>query len=165
MATFNLEALASYLEGEARRLDRAATPQQPSARAIHAIRTVLASDTKERFEQENTPEGEPWPPFAETTRRRRGRMTSAKLLRDWGILMASAADAVQNADISLIPGGLRFDVHTGAIRGHDGSVEGDWHRLGTSRGIPAREFVGISDEAAKMIAEIVAEDQAEQALP
>jgi Phage virion morphogenesis family len=168
----NLDDFAEFLDGEAARLEPTALPPL-SPKAVKVVKILLSADIKRNFHESHDPEGNPWAPLKRprprgVKARARGGVGADKPLLDWGILMQSAAAVAHEQDvatINAIAGGFQvaFD-RADEIRGHDGTVVGNWLRLGTSRGIPAREFLGVSADCAATIAEVTIEDAAEQLL-
>ncbi len=149
-----LEALADLLEDTA----QAVVTYAPSEACQATIGVILSADTKENFAGSHDPDGLPWQPLRKPRRNSRGK---DKPLVDWGVLMQNAAAAAGVAEVVGIPGGIRIEIDAGSIFGHDGTVRGQWHRLGT-RTIPAREFLGVSADAAEAIGEVVVLDHAKQ---
>lgn len=149
-----LDDLADLLDDEA----KAVVTYAPSERCKKVIGLILSADTKENFAGSHDPDGNAWVPLK---RPRKGSKGKDKPLVDWGVLMANAATAAGEAEVTGIANGIRIEIDAGSILGHDGTVRGDWHRLGTKT-IPAREFLGVSAEAEEQIAEAVLEDHARQ---
>ena len=110
---------------------------------MHSIGEHLLNTTRERFVDQKAPDGTPWAPLSEATKRRK-RRNRDKVLTERGFLrgnLAYRADAtsVRVGSPSIYAGTHQF----GAERGVFGT---------TGRGrpvpwgdIPARPFLGLSD--------------------
>ena len=109
------------------------------------IGSMLQTSAEQRFEKEEGPDGASWPDLAPSTRARRG--AAAKMLRDSGHLYQSLSYSAS-----------RLRVAVGANR-----VYAAIHQLGGKAGrgkkveIPARPYLGISDEDRQSIGEILAD--------
>jgi phage virion morphogenesis protein len=95
---------------------------------------ALEGSTQQRFEDEEDPEGKPWPDLAESTRARRG--DDARKLRDRGHLVQSITHTAS-----------RFETAVGSNK-----VQARIHQLGGEAGrglqveIPARPYLGVSSD-------------------
>jgi phage virion morphogenesis protein len=120
------------------------------SRALNITAVYLAGMTKRNFTGSHDPDGSPWPPLKNPSRRRGGR--SAKPLVDRGLLMASVSAQGGGSVRDVTPRSLEFGTNV--------SYAG-YHQFGT-RTIPARRFLGITDAMAKRIEELVADDVVRQ---
>ncbi len=114
--------------------------------ALRAAIPILRADEQQRFASETSPDGSAWTPLAPTTARRKG---NADILVDTGSLEAAAtSDAAGHIE--------RIEANT-LIYGVDGTTDQGgipWAGLQQAGGgkLPARPFLGISDEAiAKLV--------------
>lgn len=104
----------------------------------------LLNTTRERFSTEKAPDGTPWAPLSETTRRRKKR-NAGKILTLSGILGRQLAYRAAPNHVAVGSPFIYAGTHQfGAARGAFGT---------TSRGfpipwgdIPARPFLGLSGE-------------------
>lgn len=109
--------------------------------AFTVIGEKLLRTHKERFSQQRDPEGKPWAPLSPGYRARKKR-NQDKILVLYGYLS----------------GLLRYQVGAGGTRLELGTdrVYGATHQFGDPRrNIPARPFIGLSDDDRRMILEVV----------
>ena len=126
------------------------------APAMRDIGEHLLNTTRQRFTDEEGPDGTPWAPLTETTRQRKGRnvdkiLTESGALRGHGLVYQARRDRVEVGSPLIYAGTHQF----GAARGAFGS---------TAKGapipwgdIPARPFLGVSDDDEAAILRIVTE--------
>lgn len=108
---------------------------------------VGVQGTRKRFDTERDPSGKPWVRLAEATLRRRRRSTY--ILRDSGMragLMRSITSKVQ---------GNRVTWGTNKIYGRIHQLGGEAGRRSARVNIPARPYLGISQEDEQEIGRIV----------
>ncbi|MXY06033.1 MAG: phage virion morphogenesis protein [Gammaproteobacteria bacterium] len=132
------------------RILRAGQDMEPVMRDVGE---ALLNSTRERFNSQTAPDGSPWAPLSETTKQRKKRNRD-KVLTEHGDL---------RRDISYRVGPDFVEV--GSSR-----IYGGTHQFGAERGaygetfrgspipwgdIPARPFLGVSDDDARAIDEIV----------
>jgi phage gpG-like protein len=96
------------------------------------------------FESESTPGGEKWPPLAASTVAKKGHDV---ILLETGRLKASLANKTGDS--------VREVSHRGLLFGTQVEYAGI-HQNGTSR-IPQREHVGMNEETAQRIVDVVAD--------
>jgi phage virion morphogenesis protein len=121
------------------------------SRGLRAAAVYLASMSKRNFAGSHEPDGAPWPPLKNPSRRPGGR--SARPLVDKGILMASVSASGG--------GGAVRDVTTRSLEFGTNVSYAGFHQYGT-RTIPARRFLGITEAMAKRIEELIADDVVRQ---
>ncbi len=99
---------------------------------LKVCRQLVIGDTKQNFVNQSDPDGTPWPARKRERKRNRGKGKSL-LLRDTGLMMASATSpgAQGNVDVR---------TPTGLLWGSNLDRAG-WHNRGTPT-IPKRRFVG-----------------------
>ena len=115
----------------------------------------LVNTTRQRFFDEETPEGQPWAPLSETTRRRK-KKNVGKVLTEEGTLRGGIAHQAGPDGVDVGASIIYAGVHQfGAAKGAFGA---------TSKGgpipwgdIPARPFLGLSNEDEDEIAALVAD--------
>jgi phage virion morphogenesis protein len=109
---------------------------QPSANLLDAIGAVVESQTRDRIQnQKASPEGDPWPAWSEAYAATRGAGQS--LLQSEGFLLDSI-DAIPKSSAVEVGSSLVY-----AKRQQLGDGGGD------DDGIPAREYLGLSDDNEK----------------
>lgn len=109
--------------------------------AFQDIGESLKISYRERFERQEAPSGEPWAPLSEEYRRRK-RKNRDRILMLEGYL----ADMPR---YRTTPDELEFGTNR---------IYGATHQFGDpSRGIPARPFLGLSDDDEQMVLEILEE--------
>ena len=118
------------------------------------IGEYLVRSTKDRFEQERAPDGSPWQPLSETTRRRKKRNKN-RILTESGLLGGQIAYQAGPAEVLVGSGRVYAGTHQfGAKRGAFGrTAKGGPIPWGD---IPARPFLGLSDADANEITALVA---------
>ena len=132
------------------RLIAAGTDMTPLMRDIgeHLLNT-----TRERFVDQTAPDGTPWAPLSETTKRRKRRNVD-KILTESGVLQGQLISQAGRDEVLVGSPTIYAGTHQfGALRGAFGM---------TSRGapipwgdIPARPFLGLSGEDGLEIRELV----------
>jgi len=113
----------------------------------------LLNTTRERFREEQAPDGTPWAPLSNTTRQRKTRNRN-KILTEEGLLGSQIVYRATASSLEIGSNRVYAATHQfGATQGQYGS---------TSRGapipwgnIPARPFLGISPEDETSIRNIV----------
>ncbi len=169
----SLDDLANFFGEAIGDFSKQALPKPPSEHAVKTIRVLLSGDVQENFTGAHDPEGQPWLPLKRPRRRKRdkrkaqgGRRPNNAIdlpLQDTGALKASAAYSAGNVEVVPIAGGLEIAFDEGLLQPY-GPVHQHGTRTNSKRKIPARPFLGVSEDAAESIADIVAEDQANQVL-
>ncbi len=129
--TLTITGLQDYLT----RLGRALTVADMTP-AWKVVRLLLTSSTRENFVGSHTPDGTPWLPLRNPSKKRGG--SSAKPLRDTGLLLASITSAATVTETAA-------EITYGT-----GLYYAGFQNFGT-RTIPAREFVGFNDRTAAKI--------------
>ena len=124
--------MAAALEGLARR----AANLRP---ALADIGEYLMLAHEERFDAQESPEGEPWAPLSERYRARKPRNRDKILVLD-----------------DVLASTLRYQAEADSLLFGTDRVYGATHQFGREEaGIPARPFLGLSsrdeDEAARLI--------------
>ena len=132
------------------RLSRASTDLTPLMRDIgeHLLNT-----TRERFVEQKAPDGTPWAPLSETTKKRK-RRNKGKILTERGFLRGNLAyqagrSEVQVGSPSIYAGTHQFGAKKGSFtHGPAGSEYGSTtqRRRIPWGDIPARPFLGLSDD-------------------
>ncbi len=123
--------------------------------AMRNIGELLLNSTRERFDTQRSPEGVPWAPLSETTRRRKRRNVD-KILTERGHLRGTIAhragrDFVEVGSSRVHASTHQFGAKKGAFGGVRTSLPGRSFFQPIPWGdIPARPFLGVSadDEAA-----------------
>ena len=121
--------------------------------ALNEAALFLERETKQNFQKQQDPDGNPWKPLAESTiraklraRKRRGKTippssTPRAILRDTSTLVSGiAARPASDTEVS---------VETTA-----GDEYGIWHQLGTRR-MPQRRYIGFSQRYIDRVQEIL----------
>jgi len=133
--------------------------------AMQEIGGELQASTHQRFRDERGPEGEAWPELAPATligragkkartkrggytKRARTRMSNARILRDTGELFNS---------ISFQANANQVSVGTNKAYARIQQLGGQAGRRGNKVEIPARPFLGISDDDRGTIADILSQ--------
>lgn len=111
--------------------------------ALEDIGSMLESSTQQRFEAEQTPEGDDWQEHADATKAARG--DNASILRDEIDLYDSITHEVQGNDVA---------VGTNRIYGRIQQLGGQAGR-GLAVTIPARPYLGLSDDDEREINHII----------
>jgi len=132
------ERVEAALSGMARR----AADLRP---ALADIGEYLMLAHQERFDAQESPEGEPWAPLSERYRARKKRNRDKILVLD-----------------DILAGTLRYQTTASSLLFGTDRVYGATHQLGrVEAGIPARKFLGLSsrdeDEAARLVLAHLAE--------
>ena len=113
---------------------------------LRTVALYLNSQARKCFDEQRSPDGKPWARFKRKPSARRGG-PSAKLLRNTGILMASLTGQAG--------GHVEVLTATSLTWGSNVPYAG-YHQHGTKH-IPARPFLGITDQMRGRIEQIVAE--------
>ena len=113
----------------------------------------LLNTTRERFVTQKTPAGVPWAPLSETTRGRK-RRNKDKILTERGYLRGNLAfragrDSVEVGSPSLYAGTHQFGAKKGAFGSTSKGAPIPWGD------IPARPFLGLSDDDEAEIGRLV----------
>ncbi len=138
-----------------KRLGALAAAGQDLTPVMRDIGEYLVRVTKDRFADERGPDGTPWQPLSEATRKRKRRNKSRILTRD-GFLGGQIPFQAGPAEVLVGSPLVYAGTHQfGAEKGSFGT---------TSKGspipwgdIPAREFLGLSDADAGEIEDLVAD--------
>ncbi len=118
-----------------------------------SIGQILLHSTRERFVSEQDPDGVPWAPLSETTRKRKKRHPD-RIGTEYGNLSGLLA---VNAGRSFVEIGSP-EVYAGTF--HFGAARGAYGAMSTGRpipwgDIPARPFLGFSaDDRSGLIGEV-----------
>lgn len=145
--SLDLQQIHHWLDAQAR-----AAARPDISKPLKVIRVLVIAEQKEHFARGEAPDGTPWLPLKRPRRRPRDRRKSRragtdKPLRDTGLLMASvSARGVNTIDV-MTATGLEF----GSSLNYAG-----FHQHGT-RHIPARPFLGLSDQLIERAGQIVGE--------
>ncbi|MBA1445867.1 MAG: phage virion morphogenesis protein [Chromatiales bacterium] len=144
--------------------------------AFADIGEYLLISTKERFDAQESPDGEPWAQLADSTLRRkmlkgvrRGKGQKRKsLTTQRGNTKIGAVRALSNDLILVLRGYLRdtlaYDATSGGLEFGTNREYGATHQFGDDdRNIPARPFLGLSADDEAEIIEIL-QEHLEQAL-
>lgn len=124
----------------------AATSRPKLTKTLKAWLAHVAGSLGVGFQQSKSPSGETWKPLAR--KRPKGHNHGSRPLIDFGDMQASV--------ISTGPGHIEEVSDDSAKMGTD-DRKAVFHQYGTSK-IPARPFVGITDEMVDLAAEMVADD-------
>lgn len=134
------------------------------------IGEYLLISTRERFDREQAPDGTPWEPLAESTLQRkmlkgvqrgkgkkRKRLTTRK-----GTLKTGAISAALNSKILVESGNLRdlmrYQIGQDGLKFGSDRIYAATHQFGDEkRDIPARPFLGLSEEDRQEILDILAD--------
>lgn len=116
------------------------------------IGAALRSSTEQRFEDEVDPEGDPWEELTERTQNqlvtRRRKRGPDHILRRKGLLYQSLTYAATHADVAVGSNRIYAAIHQ--LGGTDDMDPGP-------AAVPARPFLGVSDEDEREIEEILME--------
>jgi phage virion morphogenesis protein len=120
------------------------------AQLLRGIGTELEDSSKERFDTQKTPDGDTWKEIAEKTRAyymRQGWTAHSTLVLE-GLLRDSLTHEIQGGGWAVLVGAT---MEYAAV-----------HQFGwPERNIPARPYLGVSEEDAKVLESIAAEYLAE----
>lgn len=115
--------------------------------AMSAIGEYMVLRTEERFDQEQSPSGQPWAPLTTAyLEQKRRKNKILKILQREGDLIRTI---VYNAEKDFVEVGTNRDY-------------GEYHQFGTSK-MPARPYLGVNPEDEREIAAII-EDYLRDAL-
>jgi phage gpG-like protein len=126
--------------------------------AFQDIGEYLLISHRERFDKEQAPDGTPWEPLAESTLRRKmlkgvrkGKGQKRKSLTTGKGTKAGAINALARSKIlverSDLRDTLRYQASSDGLLFGTDRIYGASHQFGDDdRNIPAREFLGLSDE-------------------
>ena len=120
----------------------------------------LLNSTRERFVAQKAPDGTPWAPLSETTKRRKRRnigkiLTESGVLRGQGLVYRAERLAVAIGSPLIYPGTHQFGAAAGAF-GSSGARPIPWGD------IPARPFLGLGDADEGEVSRLVNRWLAEQ---
>lgn len=122
------------------------------------IGAALVTSTQQRIEDEETPAGDPWPELAESTQQRRVSKRrlrgSEHILRDRGHLYNSITYLATATDVAV--GTSRKYAALHQLGGTEDMPPGP-------AAVPARPYLGISEDDEREISEILLEHLAEAA--
>lgn len=119
--------------------------------AMKAIGEHLVNSTKERFEHEKAPDGTPWAPLSEVTRKRKKRNPD-RIGTESGILGSlihreAGPDFVRIGSSRVYAGTFHHGAAKGAFGSYPTGLAGRDFDVPIPWGdIPARPFVGLSGE-------------------
>ncbi|MCO6441341.1 MAG: phage virion morphogenesis protein [Nitrococcus mobilis] len=109
--------------------------------AFEDIGEALLNSTRDRFETQQAPDGSPWAPLSPRYQARKRRNRDKILVLD-GYLM----------------GLLRYQASDDELRVGTDRIYGATHQFGDPRrNIPARPFLGLSEEDRSMVLEVLRE--------
>lgn len=113
----------------------------------------LLNTTRERFVDQKAPDGTPWAALSDTTKRRK-RRNVGKILTERGFLRGNLAyqtgpTSVRVGSPSIYAGTHQFGAAMGAFGSTAGGLRIPWGD------IPARPFLGLSDDDEAEILELV----------
>ena len=121
--------------------------------AMRDIGEHLLNTTRERFSEEKAPDGTPWAPLSETTKKRKRRNAGKILTRDGFLRGNLAYRESANSVVVGSPSIYRGTHQFGAEQGSFGSTSGGSPiPFGD---IPARPFLGVSNDDADAITRII----------
>lgn len=127
-ASFHLD------DAEAKRMFQRIREWGANARPVlNEIGSILEDSSRKRFETERAPDGTPWAPLSEkykAWKAKKGLMT--------GILKA------RRGDLAVSPKWDPPAADSVTVTAYDRRAV--FHQFGTRRGIPARPFLGVSEE-------------------
>jgi phage gpG-like protein len=126
------------------------------AQALDKVKPLLLAGIRENFDTASASDGSPWPPHSDEYVARVG---AHPLLVLTGALAEAATGQGQGAiDRRPDQSTIELGVDTSAFGEEEGAHWGQVHQQGSSDGrIPARPFMGISDETADACAEVAAD--------
>ena len=128
--------------------------------AMRAIGEHMVNTTRERFRDEKAPDGTPWAPLSEVTLKRKKRNVD-KILTERGYLSGTIAyregpDFVEIGSSRIYASTHQFGAAKGEFGGVRTSLPGRSFFQPIPWGdIPARPFLGVSDEDSAAIADAV----------
>ncbi|MXW30300.1 MAG: phage virion morphogenesis protein [Chloroflexi bacterium] len=113
----------------------------------------LVNSTRERFSSQTAPDGSPWAPLSEATKQRKKRNRD-KVLTEHGDLRRDISyrvgtDFVEVGSSRVYAGTHQFGAEKGAYGEGANGTPTPWGD------IPARPFLGVSDDDGRAIEEIV----------
>lgn len=120
--------------------------------AMDEIGAAMVTSTQQRFEDERDPDGAPWPPLAESTRRKvsRGRLRGgANKLRVSGLLYQSITHTATPKEVEV--GTNRIYAALQQLGGTPSM------RNPGARAVPARPYLGLSDADQTEVVRILAD--------
>ena len=153
-ARFRIELTG--IDAAGHRLSRLAAAGRDLRPVFEDIGERLVSTTKDRFRDQRDPQGNPWAPLSDDYRERKRRNRDTILTLE-GILGGSIAFQASSNELLV---GVPSPASTYAGTHQFGAKKGQYGS--TSRGqpipwgdIPAREFLGLSDDDESEIVDIV----------
>lgn len=144
-----------------RALDRLAGAGKDLAPAMREIGEHLLNTTRQRFTDEEAPDGTPWAPLSETTKRRKRRnaekiLTESGALRGHGLVYRAGRDRVEVGSPLIYAGTHQFGAAKGAFGPTPNPLPNVSGEISIPWGdIPARPFLGVSDDDPRKILAIV----------
>ena len=113
--------------------------------AMREIGEHLLNTTRQRFTDEQDPAGVPWAPLSEHTKRRKRRnadkiLTESGALRGHGLVYRAGRDEVEVGSPLIYAGTHQFGADKGAFGSTGRGLPIPWGD------IPARPFLGLSDD-------------------
>ena len=138
-----------------RALSRLAAAVADMTPAMDDVGHHLVNTTRQRFFDEQAPDGTPWAPLSPVTQRRQKR-NAGKILTEEGTLRGGIAhqpgpDGVDVGASIIYAGVHQFGARKGAFGATSKGGPIPWGD------IPARPFLGLSDDDEEEIAEIIAD--------
>ena len=137
-----------YTQGDiASALGELLARQTGAAPAFKDMGEEWLGNTKQRFREEVTPDGTPWPDNAPATKARKRNPKILQDLGEQGGLLGSLAYNAKNDGLALgTPKPYGALQHFGGQAGRNRSVT-----------VPAREYLGVSDRDERAFGEILAD--------
>ena len=141
------------IEDAERRLRALAEAGHDLTPAMRDIGEYLVRTTKDRFADERGPDGAPWEPLSEHTKRRK-RRNAGRILTEHGylggqIVYQAEPTAVEAGSPLVYAGTHQFGAEEGSFGSTSGGRPIPWGD------IPAREFLGLSDADGDEIEDIL----------
>jgi len=154
MAGIKLLIKATGIEAVERRLRDLAAGGRDMKLTMGSIGEYLVRTTRDRFHDEEAPDGTPWAPLRETTKRRKQRNVG-KILTEEGhlqmVVLQADSDSVEVGSPYIYAGTHQFGAERGAFGATRRGSPIPWGD------IPARPFLGLSDADRNEIEDIVRE--------
>ena len=158
-ARINIEVTG--VEAAEKRLAELAEAGHDLSPAMQGIGEYLLRATQDRFRDERAPDGAPWQPLSEATRRRKRRNKNRILTESGHLGGPSLSYRASPSELLLGSSAVYAGTHQfGAEEGSFGATsKGGPIPWGT---IPAREFLGLSDADGAKVENIVRDFLLEQ---
>ena len=154
MAGVRLRVEVTGIEEVERRLRGIEAAGQDMTLAMASIGEYLARTTRDRFDDEEAPDGTPWAPLSEHTKSRKRRNAGKILTLDGYLRMPvfrAESHSVEVGSPRIYAGTHQFGAERGAFGSTGSGSPIPWGD------IPARPFLGLSDADRDEITDIVRE--------